>query len=80
MSGRVEIPDGLKIDASGNLFGTGPGGLWIISPAGKALGRIEAPEVPANVAWGDDGKTLYLTARTSVYRVRLTTSGSRPCC
>ena len=64
------------MDSTGNLFGTGPSGVWIISPQGKALGRIEAPEVPANVAWGDDGKTLYLTARSSVYRIRLTTSGA----
>jgi len=54
------------------------GGVWIISPAGKALGRIEAPEVPANVAWGEDGKTLFLTARTSVYRVRVNASGKLP--
>ena len=74
------IPDGLKLDAAGNLFGTGPGGVWIISPEGKALGRIEPPEVPANVAWGDDGKTLYMTARSSVYRIRLNTSGKQPCC
>jgi gluconolactonase len=69
------IPDGLKVDASGNVFGTGPAGVWVISPAGKALGRIVPPEVPANAAWGDDGRTLYMTARTSVYRIRLTTAG-----
>ena len=74
------IPDGLKLDTNGNLFGTGPGGVWIISPEGKALGRIEPPEVPANVGWGDDGKTLYMTARTSVYRIRLLASGKQPCC
>ena len=78
--GPPGIPDGLKVDANGNLFGTGPGGVWIISRDGKALGRIEPPEVPANVAWGDDGKTLYMTARSSVYRIRLTTSGKQPCC
>jgi len=72
------IPDGLKLDAAGNLFGTGPAGVWVISPAGKALGRIEPPEVPANVAWGEDGKTLYMTARTSVYRIRLNAVGSLP--
>ena len=78
--GPPGIPDGLKLDTKGNLFGTGPAGVWIISSEGKALGRIEAPEVPANVAWGDDGSTLYMTARSSVYRIRLTTSGKRPCC
>jgi len=74
------IPDGLKLDAAGNLFGTGPGGVMIISPAGKLLGRIEVPEQPANVAWGDDGKTLYITARSSVYRVKVLAGGKRPCC
>lgn len=78
--GPPGIPDGLKIDSNGNLFGTGPAGVWVISPAGKPLGRIELPEVPANVAWGDDGKTLYMTARSSVYRIRLTTGGKQPCC
>ena len=69
------IPDGLKVDAAGNLFGTGPAGVWIIAPSGKALGRIEAPEVPANVAFGEDGKTLFLTARTSVYTLRAKAPG-----
>ena len=75
------IPDGMKVDTAGNLYGTGPGGVWVISPQGKLLGRFEAPEVAANVAWGgDDGKTLYITARSSVYRVLLAASGKRPCC
>jgi gluconolactonase len=72
------IPDGLTIDAAGNLFATGPGGVLIISPAGTLLGRIELPESPANAAWGDDGKTLYVTARTSVYRVRTLAGGKLP--
>jgi gluconolactonase len=72
------IPDGLKVDLAGNVFGTGPGGVLIISPAGKLLGRIELPEPPANVAFGDDGRSLYMTARTSVYRVRLVKGGKRP--
>ena len=54
--------------------------ITAVSADGKALGRTELPEVPANVAWGDDGKTLYMTARSSVYRIRLTTSGRQPCC
>jgi gluconolactonase len=71
-------PDGLKVDRAGNVFTTGPGGVWIFDPAGTHLGTIQPPEVPANVAWGDDGSTLYITARTSLYRVVLTTQGIIP--
>jgi sugar lactone lactonase YvrE len=75
------IPDGFKVDTAGNLYLTGPGGVSIVSPQGTVLGRIETPEGPANVAWGgDDGQTLYITARTSVYRIRLNAPGPRPCC
>jgi gluconolactonase len=71
--------DGLKVDRDGNLYASGPGGLWIISPAGKHLGTVKLPELPANFAWGDaDGKTLYLTARTGLYRMRLNVPGIRP--
>jgi gluconolactonase len=71
--------DGLKVDRNGNLYVSGPGGLWIISPEGKHLGTIVAPEHPHNFAWGDDdGKTLYLCARTGLYRVRLKVPGIRP--
>ena len=71
--------DGLKLDERGNLYVSAPGGVWIISPAGKHLGTIAAPEQPANFAWGDDdGRTLYVTALTSVYRLRLTAKGVRP--
>jgi gluconolactonase len=71
--------DGLKVDQQGNLYVSGPGGIWIISAAGKHLGTIQAPEIPANFAWGDDdGRTLYMTARTSLYRVRLRVPGIRP--
>ena len=74
-----EALDGLKIDQRGNLFVSGPGGVWVISPAGRHLGMIRAPELPANFAWGDeDGRTLYMTARTSLYRVRLGHPGIRP--
>jgi gluconolactonase len=62
----------------GNLYGTGPGGVWIFSPEGKHLGTIQPEEVPANVGWGDDGKTLYMTARTGLYRIRLNGEGIRP--
>ncbi len=64
--------DGMKTDPAGNLYCTGPGGVWIISPQGKYLDKIETPETPTNCNWGDsDRKTLYITANTSVYRIRL---------
>lgn len=73
------LPDGLKLDQKGNLYGAGPGGVWIISPAGRHLGTIQPPETPANCAWGDaDGKTLYITARTGLYRIKLLIPGIRP--
>jgi gluconolactonase len=69
----------MKIDQKGNLYVSGPGGLWIISPEGKHLGTIVAPMHPHNMAWGDaDGKTLYLTARSGLYRIRLNIPGIRP--
>jgi gluconolactonase len=71
--------DGLKVDQQGNVYSTGPGGLWIISPGGKQLGLIKGPEDPHNMAWGDDdGKTLYITALTGIYRIRLNVAGVRP--
>jgi gluconolactonase len=71
--------DGLKVDRNGNLYVSGPGGLWIISSEGKHLGTIVAPEHPHNFAWGDDdGRTLYLCARTGLYRVHLKVPGIRP--
>ena len=70
--------DGMKVDSQGNIFSTGPGGVWIFDPDGTHLGTIKPDEVPANVAWGDDGSTLYMTARTGLYRVRLSTSGEIP--
>jgi gluconolactonase len=68
--------DGIKVDREGNLYVSGPGGLWIISPAGKHLGTVVTPKHPHNLAWGDDGKTLYLTARGSLYRMPLKISGN----
>jgi len=71
--------DGMKIDQKGNLYVSGPSGLWIISPEGKHLGTIVGPEHPHNFAWGDDdGKTLYLCAETGLYRIRLNIPGIRP--
>jgi len=71
--------DGIKVDRRGNLYVSGPGGLWILSPEGKHLGTIRGPEHPHNMAWGDDdGRTLYLAAQTGVYRIRLRVAGMRP--
>jgi len=76
---RVGAPDGMKVDVQGNLYSTGPGGIWIFSPAGKHLGTIEIPEKTGNLAWGgSDGKTLYITASSSVYRVKMKAKGLRP--
>ena len=73
------VPDGMKVDQKGNVYCTGPGGVWIMSPDGKHLGTVKLPEIPANLAFGDsDGKTLYLTARTGLYRIRLKITGVRP--
>jgi gluconolactonase len=71
--------DGLKVDVEGNVYACGPGGVWILSPAGEQLGLLRLPESPHNLAWGDDdGRTLYITALTGVYRIRLRISGVRP--
>ncbi len=70
-----EALDGMKVDKEGNLFVSAPGGLWILSAEGKLLGKIVTPERPANMAWGDDGKTLYLTAHSSLYQLRVNTGG-----
>jgi gluconolactonase len=72
------LPDGLKVDNQGNLFASGPGGVWIYNAEGTHLGTIQPEEVPANVGWGNDGSTLYMTARTGVYRIKLATSGKIP--
>lgn len=71
-----EALDGIKVDRAGNLFVSAPGGLWVLSPEGKYLGKIICPERPANMAWGDaDGKTLYLTAHTGLYKIRTVNGG-----
>jgi gluconolactonase len=69
------MPDGLKVDTRGNVYATMPGGIWVIAPDGRHLGTIRVPEVAANCGWGDDGRTLYITAETSVYRIRLSAAG-----
>jgi sugar lactone lactonase YvrE len=72
------VPDGLKVDVHGHVFCTGPGGIWVGTPDGARLGRIVLPELPANLAWGEDGTVLYVTARTSVYRLPTLTRGALP--
>jgi gluconolactonase len=73
------VPDGIKVDRDGNLFVTGPKGIWVWDAQGHHLGTIEMPEQPANLTWGDsDYKTLYITATTSVYRLRSRTRGFVP--
>jgi gluconolactonase len=71
--------DGLKVDQAGNVYACGPGGIWVISPRGQHLGTLRLPEAPHNLAWGDaDARALYVTALTSVYRIRLQIPGIRP--
>lgn len=66
------------MDVQGNIYVSGPGDVWILSPSGKHLGTIIAPRHPHNMAWGDeDGKTLYLTAQSGLYRMRLNIAGVR---
>jgi gluconolactonase len=67
--------DGLKVDRDGNVFCSGPDGIWVISGAGKYLGRIRTPEHAANMAWGEDGHTMFITASSSLYKIRLVTQG-----
>ena len=71
-----EVPDGMKVDQEGRVFCTGPGGTWIFDKDGNRLGIYRTPEVPANCAFGGtDRRTLFLTARTSVYTVRVKVPG-----
>ena len=73
------VPDGIKVDREGNLFVTGPKGIWVWSPDGTHLGTIAMPEQPANLSWGGaDLSTLYITATTSVYRLQTTAHGFLP--
>lgn len=73
------VPDGMKVDSQGNIYSTGPGGVWVFSRSGKLLGIISVPERVTNLAWGnDDYKTLYLTASKSLYRITLKVTGVRP--
>jgi gluconolactonase len=78
-SGHKEggVPDGMKIDVNGNIWATGPSAVLVISPEGRHLGTITPPEDPANCAWGDDGRTLYITAETGLYRVKTSVMGQK---
>jgi gluconolactonase len=70
------VPDGMKVDVSGRVFCTGPGGVWVYEPDGTRIGAIETPEVTANLAFGGpDLKTLFLTSSTSIYTLRVATPG-----
>ena len=71
-------PDGMKVDVNGHIYCTGPGGVWVFDPVGRHLGTIVTPEQPSNCAWGDDDwQSLYITARTSVYKIRLNIQGMK---
>jgi gluconolactonase len=73
------VPDGMRVDREGHVFVTGPLGIWVWSVSGQHLGTIVMPEQPANLAWGDaDFRTLYITAQTSVYRLKTKTRGFVP--
>ena len=76
---RPGSPDGMKVDSKGRLWTTGPGGVWVIESDGTILGQIEIPELPANIAFGSaDYKTIFLTARTSVYSINTHVNGIVP--
>lgn len=77
-AGKPGLPDGLKVDQSGNIFMTGPGGVHVLSPDGTLLGRVETGVATANCAWGDDGSTLYLTADNMLCRIKTLTTGPLP--
>jgi gluconolactonase len=76
---NVGYPDGMKVDKKGNVYCTGPGGVWIISPEGKHLGTILISVHAVNLAFGEpDGKTLFVTCRPGLYRIRVMIPGIRP--
>jgi gluconolactonase len=79
MSDLPHLPDGMKIDTKGNLYNIGPGGVWVLASDGRLLGIILVPTMPANLTFGeDDGKTLFMTAPSGLYRIRLNIAGIRP--
>jgi len=70
------VPDGMKVDHTGNIFAAGPGGIHVMSPNGKHLGSIETGVPTGNLAWGEDGSSLFITSNTNVFRLKLTTKGA----
>jgi gluconolactonase len=74
-AGKKGLPDGMKLDQGGNIFGGGPGGILVISPDGRHLGTIVTGRVTSNCAFGEDGSTLFMTADSFVLRIRLRTKG-----
>lgn len=74
-AGKKGLPDGMKTDRAGNLFATGPGGVYVFDPDGAHLGTLNTGEATANCGWGGDGSTLYITADMFIGRIRLTTKG-----
>ena len=73
------VPDGMRVDTTGNLYVVGPKGIWVWDPEGHHIGTIVVPEQPANLAWGDkDYRTLYITAGKSVYSIRAKARGFLP--
>ena len=79
--GEEGVPDGMKVDTAGRLYSSGPGGIWVFEPSGNngtgvLLGKILVPQIPANSGWGEDGSTLFITARTGLYKIRLGAKGT----
>ncbi len=75
-TGEEGVPDGMKMDTEGRLYSSGPGGIWVFESSGLLLGRILTREIPANCGWGEDGSTLFITARTGIYKIRLNATGT----
>lgn len=75
---HIGRPDGMKVDQYGRVFSTGPGGVWVFDEQANLLGRIYLPEKTSNLAWGEDGSSLFITCSSAVFRVRCLTKGRAP--